>query len=1128
MNSDADNAELDPIEPESTPSSTMNRQVFATELQAIAGSRRQRGSEVQAAILERALEKSKTDPRRKGPNPSIDLGLLGMAFSGGGIRSSTFCFGVLQALNEAGVVKHVDYLSTVSGGGYIGSMWSCFLENSRDEQGRRLAEDPRFKEAPLFKLSHELGREEAKAFQHLRNYANYLMPRGLADVMRFPALLLRGLIVNFIMLLPYLLIAACATIWMFNEQIALNKLGFEGLFSGFDYSPYTPKAIIAYLFLIIAGTVLQSRLRRHGKTSIKWRWIMLGLHTFLLLIVVLVFVLEYQPKAIHYLFGPRDDGLFQGLGEWLSGFSAVSGLLTAAFSAFATTRLSALASKSGLLLVSILVPFSLCLLYFAFIAWAVFPQHDWLRELVSPLDLTWTYLGAAVAIGLLSLYGFDVNATSLHNYYRDSLSRTFLFCLKGENVERVDDVTLGSIDVRKSGGPYHLINAVVNNPDLNEVNLRGRRAEFFIFSNGYTGNNRLGYCETAKLEHQDADANLGTAMAVSAAAAAPNMGQKTLNPFITFLMGMLNLRLGYWLPTPAWVNKPFIQDSDGLVSRLLPSVGQVGPMYFLSELLGLPTLSKLLRLEALFKLLGLPAFANHGYINLSDGGHLENLGVFELLRRRCEYIIAVDAEADPDMTFNGLATMIRLARTDMGIDIDIDTADLRKDEKGQSRRHWALGKINYSDDEVGELLYIKSSVTGSENEYITEYRARNPAFPHQSTGDQFFNEEQFEAYRALGFKATRSLFYKQSPVTKEQRRSTTSHREKHISPVGFASADELFDRLRARNTATLQDQDIFFHLTDHRREIERRLSEPALFDYAAELNFELTRPESSTDTNEADGPAADSPLPTDPLAVDPLAADHMIYAGDASDDKTEFDKEREQLLYQICNEQMQLMERALVGLRLDDSRNRSRRSNIGWMNLFRRWSRSKTFQRIWAASIANYSTAFKLFCIEEFRLDFKINWVPASVGDLTRSEHAFLPDPVAQAVMTARTTGGSTQLLENVFIARVNASTTPAATDLQRASRRDGNETSSFPVALAVIPTFDDVPVLTRFRIRRTYLSIGLTRQLLENLRRHPAMNSSGQTERSKCYFKFENPKDENASRLKRILLHLGYSDHGS
>ena len=139
------------------------------------------------------------------------------------------------------------------------------------------------------------------------------------------------------------------------------------------------------------------------------------------------------------------------------------------------------------------------------------------------------------------------------------------------------------------------------------------------------------------------------------------------------------------------------------------------------------------------------------YVNVSDGGHIENLGIYELLRRRCKFIIAVDGEADPHMIFGSLVKLQLYARLDMGIEIELDLDPIRNDAKGLSTQHWIIGKIRYAEDEVGQLLYIKSSVTGDEYEYVRAYRAKHPAFPHESTADQFFTEDQFEAYRALGY-----------------------------------------------------------------------------------------------------------------------------------------------------------------------------------------------------------------------------------------------------------------------------------------------------------------------------------------------------------------------------------------
>ena len=139
------------------------------------------------------------------------------------------------------------------------------------------------------------------------------------------------------------------------------------------------------------------------------------------------------------------------------------------------------------------------------------------------------------------------------------------------------------------------------------------------------------------------------------------------------------------------------------------------------------------------------------WVNVSDGGHIENLAAIELLRRRCKYIIIGDGEADQGHTFNGLATLIRTARIDLGIQIKINVDPLRLGADDICEAHWAMGRIVYPQEkEHGYLLYLKSSIIGQEDELIRQYRRVNPSFPHESTADQFFAEGQFEAYRSLG------------------------------------------------------------------------------------------------------------------------------------------------------------------------------------------------------------------------------------------------------------------------------------------------------------------------------------------------------------------------------------------
>ncbi len=326
----------------------------------------------------------------------------------------------------------------------------------------------------------------------------------------------------------------------------------------------------------------------------------------------------------------------------------------------------------------------------------------------------------------------DVNRTAAHKFYRDRLSKAYLFRIIGsERVEHNDAQKLSDLNREGSAAPYHLINVALNLPDTKVPSLRGRLSDFFIFSKCFTGSIQTGYLETKQMEQYDGDLDLGTAMAISGGAAAPNMGDTTVKPLV-FIMTLLNIRLGYWLPNPRIANDASWFTRIGL--RRGP-----GPKYVLKEAIG-------------------KVHAQGKYVNVSDGGHIENLGIYELLRRHCKFIIAVDGEADPDMQFASLVKLQLYARLGMGIEIELDLEPIRKDAEGLSAQCWTLGKIRYGEGKLGYLLYIKSSVTGNEYEYVRAYRAKNPEFPHESTTEQFFTEAQFEAYRALGYQLGDELF----------------------------------------------------------------------------------------------------------------------------------------------------------------------------------------------------------------------------------------------------------------------------------------------------------------------------------------------------------------------------------
>ena len=321
---------------------------------------------------------------------------------------------------------------------------------------------------------------------------------------------------------------------------------------------------------------------------------------------------------------------------------------------------------------------------------------------------------AGIVIGILLIMGFftNLNYNSLHYFYRTRLSNTYL--RRGEKEEEDDESLLLTKLHNHCNGPYHLINTTLNVPSSTEPSLSGRGADFFIFSKYYCGAESTGYRRTDC--YRGGYTKLATAMAISGAAASPEMGSST-NPGMAALMTLLNIRLNLWMANPKLKPEPKII---------------LWPQYLLKELLRKST-------------------ENDTLLNLSDGGHHENLGIYPLLKRRCKLIIASDAGADPGYKMEDFANLQRKARIDLGINIEINMADLYPDEKTRyTNAYFVKGIIHYPGGEKGTLFYIKTTMTGNEPEDLLAYQRKNPNFPDETTADQFFNEDQFESYRKLG------------------------------------------------------------------------------------------------------------------------------------------------------------------------------------------------------------------------------------------------------------------------------------------------------------------------------------------------------------------------------------------
>jgi hypothetical protein len=588
-------------------------------------------------------------------------------------------------------------------------------------------------------------------------------------------------------------------------------------------------------------------------------------------------------------------------------------------------------------------------------------------QFVAQMSASLFLLACAFEIWFFGWLTVDINQTSIHSLYRDRLASAFLLGVnaKGE-VDIEEDVPLSELCYHETGStaPYHLINVALNLQGSNDIGLRDRHSDFFIFSKKFIGGERTGYCRSVSMEQVCPQLNLASAMAISAAAASPNMGRST-SPALVAFMTMINVRLGVWVPNPGVLEDDLARHLDtttgkgkkprrqpgfsfaevfadelhslqkrwqqlgdggagrGLAKTAAPTTahglagiafsgggirsatinlgiaqalhraglfrhfdymstvsggGYLGSsistlMRFktlpVSEIDGMATVesaadghkvvtmagtlgetrtyryspdaellvrngdvvepgTRLVRRpgprvrseiggtvrvhtsedgsgrqtvtvsgggdervyhytrydnlavedgqeikprQLLVKLKNaygdrfrwqVPPYVllremtmrldeKRDFVNLSDGGHIENLATIELLRRRCKLIVIGDGECDPEMHFVGLATLLRTARIDLGIHIDINLDELRFNAERCSATHLVVGQIIYpGDQERGYLLYLKSSCTGDEDEVIGEYRHRSPTFPHETTADQFFTEGQFEAYRALG------------------------------------------------------------------------------------------------------------------------------------------------------------------------------------------------------------------------------------------------------------------------------------------------------------------------------------------------------------------------------------------
>ncbi len=571
----------------------------------------------------------------------------------------------------------------------------------------------------------------------------------------------------------------------------------------------------------------------------------------------------------------------------------------------------------------------------------------------------------------------DINEFSMHTFYKNRLSRCYLGATvpgtrQADPFTGFDDrsrvknaagqmrehpplicdlLPVGYRTARgregKYDGPFPIFCTTLNLTTGEDLATQERKGTSFSFTpllTGYTmpwtdgqPHNRVsynGFVPTDEYAYRNGGIHLDSAVAISGAALNPNQGYNS-NPALAFLMTFFNVRLGWWISNPRKVD------------AWPASTGRSTPQFALVHLF-----------KELFGKVGDGA----KYVNLSDGGHFENMGLYELVRRRCRHIIVCDAESDPEMKFDGMGAAITKCRADFGAEIDLDLRPLRmQEETNYSKAHCVVGTIRYpppkgqgasarvatschclgdeSDDGyTGVIVYMKTSLVGDEPADLLAHQLKCPAFPQDSTANQWFTETLFEAYRRLGHHVAMTTIRPALPPL-----DTRVNRPQDIP--------RLFDRMYSIWYPRTPEMEKY--LSDHLKQYEAIQGELRERKELLGLEDALSDARKSDDlpsriaTQSAYRPA-NLPFVSWNAPADPVGSD--LYAA------------------QFASSLLDFMYTVYTNLQLAFPDNRVSPHAEWWICLFRRWCRVDLLQDRWAARQAVYSEEFRLFAKRELGL----------------------------------------------------------------------------------------------------------------------------------------------------------------
>ena len=340
-------------------------------------------------------------------------------------------------------------------------------------------------------------------------------------------------------------------------------------------------------------------------------------------------------------------------------------------------------------------------------------------------------------IGIAACFALSISACrfSLHAMYREQVDPRRLPQGASNDRSKANKFTgftetdnIGMAALQPELKPFHVINITLNLVSGKRLAWQQRKAQSFTVSPLHSGSAGLGYRPSSEYGGRQG-ISLGTAITISGAAASPSMGYHS-SGVIGFIMTLFNARLGAWLGNPGAAGEDTWR-KEGPTS----AVGSLVKEAF-----------------------GLTDDASD-YVYLSDGGHFENLGLYEMVLRRCGKILVLDSGCDPALIYGDLGNSLRKIRIDMGYPIDFDNASLQRLRDRKQR--WAFATIRYSavkaEYKDGILIYLKPMMLGDETPDVATYQASHKDFPHQSTSNQWYDESQTESYRMLGLQTVQDM-----------------------------------------------------------------------------------------------------------------------------------------------------------------------------------------------------------------------------------------------------------------------------------------------------------------------------------------------------------------------------------